>query len=153
MIDDRAERLRVVLPAVVLLAVLVGLISIGLSLEPGLLQNRLQRWEFWMLEALFACVVATTFIEARRICVGRRMVLYAAGMGAAATLLTVSVAPRTNRIYYDEHIYQGVAQNMTDLHLTQMCNEGTLESGRLQCSQGEFNKEPSGRLVSCGIKS
>jgi len=127
-----------------LLAVPAGLGFLALRLPPDVLREMLRRWEFWLLEALFACVAVTTLVEAKRLPITRRLALWAAVVGAAATLLTASVAPRTNRIFYDEQIYQGVAQNLTDLHLAQMCNDGTLESGRLQCWQGEFNKEPNG---------
>ena len=56
--------------------------------------------------------------------------------------LTLFVAPRTNRIYYDEQIYQSIGQNLADLKLAQMCNDGTVEYGRLQCWMGEYNKQP-----------
>ena len=61
---------------------------------------------------------------------------------AVAVGLTVFVAPRTNRIYYDEQIYQSVGQNLADLKLAQMCNDGIVEYGRLQCWSGEYNKQP-----------
>ena len=54
--------------------------------------------------------------------------------------LTVFVAPRTNRIYYDEQIYQSIGQNLSDLKLAQMCNDGTVEYGRLQCSDGRVQQ-------------
>ncbi len=63
-------------------------------------------------------------------------------LASAALVLTLAVAPRTNRIYYDEHIYQGIAQNLADLRLAQTCNEGNVEYGRLQCFAGEYNKQP-----------
>ena len=47
-------------------------------------------------------------------------------------------------VEYDEHIYQGIGQNLSDLGLAQMCNEGTVEYGQLQCSRGEYNKQPYG---------
>ncbi len=63
-------------------------------------------------------------------------------LAAVAVGLTVFVAPRTNRIYYDEQIYQSIGQNLADLKLAQMCNDGTVEYGRLQCWSGEYNKQP-----------
>ena len=56
--------------------------------------------------------------------------------------LTLGVAPRTNRIYYDEQIYQNTGQNLADLKRAQMCNDGTIEDGRLRCARGEYNKQP-----------
>jgi hypothetical protein len=64
-------------------------------------------------------------------------------MGLAGAL-TLFVAPRTNRIYYDEQIYQAAGQNLADLKLAQVCNDGTVEYGRLQCWYGEYNKQPYG---------
>lgn len=135
---------RFIAPIVSLAVVLVipGLFALGLdgSEQRGLLQ----RWEFWGLEGLFACVVVTTIIEARRRRADRRLLVSAAAVGVLAALLSSSIAPRTNRIYYDEQIYLGVAQNLTDLKRAQMCNDGTVEYGRLQCWRGELNKEPNG---------
>ena len=56
-----------------------------------------------------------------------------AGLVCAAAAL-VLVAPRTNRIFYDEQIYQAIGQNLSDLQLAQMCNDGTMEYG--SCSAG-----------------
>jgi Dolichyl-phosphate-mannose-protein mannosyltransferase len=102
------------------------------------------QWQFWALEAQFACVVVTTLIEARRLAVARATVAVGCVVAVCAYLITATVPPRTSRIYYDEQIYQGVARNLTDLHRAQMCNEGVVEYGRLDCHQGEYNKEPYG---------
>ena len=58
--------------------------------------------------------------------------------------LTAFTAPATHRIYYDEDIYQGIAQNMAYLQKTQMCNEGGHEYGVFECYRGEYNKQPNG---------
>src|SRR5687768_9508788 len=63
-------------------------------------------------------------------------------LAAVTALLTLFVAPRTNRIYYDEQIYQSIGQNLSDLKLAQTCNEGNVDYGWLQCSSGEYNKQP-----------
>jgi hypothetical protein len=44
-----------------------------------------------------------------------------------AVSLTLFVAPRTNRIFYDEQIYQSIGQNLADLTLAQVCNEGGVQ--------------------------
>ena len=51
-------------------------------------------------------------------------------------------SPRTNRIFYDEQIYQNIGQNLADLRRAQMCNDGAIEDGRLRCASGEYNKQP-----------
>ena len=72
----------------------------------------------------------------------RRDILRMTLLMAIALGLTVGLAPRTNRIYYDEQIYQNAGQNLADLKRAQMCNDGTVQQGRLQCASGEYNKQP-----------
>ncbi len=102
------------------------------------------KWQFWALEAQFALLIAITIVEARRLPVRRATVAAGCVLAAGVWLLTATLPPRTNRIYYDEHIYQGVGRNLSDLRRAQMCNDGNLEYGRLQCFQGEYNKQPYG---------
>jgi hypothetical protein len=135
---------RFILPVAALLAMLAVPAFFAVGLNAGEQREWLQRWEFWVLEGLFVCVVVTTIVEARRLRANRRLLLAAAAVGALAWVLSSSLAPRTNRIYYDEQIYLGIAQNLTDLRLAQMCNDGTVEYGRLQCWRSDFNKEPNG---------
>lgn len=135
---------RLWLPVAVCVALTGVVISSALFTPPDILRAALQEWEFWWLEALFAALVASTTAAVRRLQVPRAVVALSVGMGLLAAGLSAIVAPRTNRIYYDEHIYQGVAQNLSDQHRAQMCNDGTLEYGRLQCWRAEFNKEPIG---------
>jgi hypothetical protein len=63
-------------------------------------------------------------------------------LSALGIALTVFAAPTTNRIFYDEQIYQGIGQNIADARLAQMCNDGNVEYGRLRCASGEYNKQP-----------
>ncbi|MBF0152843.1 MAG: glycosyltransferase family 39 protein [Magnetococcales bacterium] len=53
-------------------------------------------------------------------------------------------APQTHRIYYDETIYLNIAQNMTHLGRTQMCNAGGTDYGVYHCDRWEYNKQPNG---------
>lgn len=108
------------------------------------LRHLLVAWQFWLLELLFAAVVVTTIMEAPRLAIRRRVAVAGLLLGASAWFLTSTVAPRTSRIYYDEQIYQGVAHNLSDRHRAEMCNDGSVEYGRLQCWHGEYNKEPDG---------
>ena len=110
----------------------------------GMLREQLKSLQFWSLEACvilglaLGAVVARDHLER----LDRRDRLRMAGLTALALALTLFVAPRTNRIYYDEQIYQSIGQNLADLRLAQMCNDGTVEYGRLQCWSGEYNKQP-----------
>lgn len=113
-----------------------------------LLRDQLRRWQFWQLEVLFFGVASLSALCVpaflRSLELSRRQIALALCLSALAFSLVSFVAPRTNRIYFDEHIYQNVAQNLTDLHLAQMCNDGNAEYGMLQCWRGEYNKEPYG---------
>jgi hypothetical protein len=112
------------------------------------LRDQLRRWQFWSLETQFVLLVALSWRCAppllRSLGLRARDLLFPAAVALFAFLLVTFVVPRTNRIYYDEHIYQSVGQNLADLHLAQMCNDGTVEYGSLQCWRGEYNKEPDG---------
>jgi 4-amino-4-deoxy-L-arabinose transferase-like glycosyltransferase len=106
------------------------------------------RWQFWNLETLFllfACLaLAAVPAFMRAIQVTWRDLRVPLVAAAAALLLATFVAPRTSRIFYDEQIYQSVGQNLADLKRAQMCNDGNVEYGVLQCWRGEYNKEPYG---------
>ena len=112
------------------------------------LRDQLRRCQYWVLEAQFLLLVSVSCAGVprllRTLALRRRDYLFPAFMAAVALALVIWVAPRTNRIYYDEFIYQDVAQNLSDLRLAQMCNDGTVEYGTLQCWRGEYNKEPDG---------
>jgi hypothetical protein len=123
---------------------------------PETLRQQLVVAQFWSLEAgaLLAaiCVVAIARDVARRL--ERRDLAVLAAVAGLALLLTLGVAPRTHRIFYDEQIYQGIGQNLSDLKLAQMCNDGHVEYGRLQCLRGEYNKQPYAypHLLSIGYR-
>ena len=117
----------------------------------GTLPAQLVHLQFWTLESLFALSAGLTVMHARslwRLAVGRppadAATAWCLSATIAALVLATLVAPRTNRIYYDEQIYQNIGQNMADLRRAQICNDGSLEYGRLQCHEGEYNKQPYG---------
>src|SRR5579862_77361 len=104
--------------------------------------------QFWQLEVLFWLAAALSVWELPRLVKhlaappGAWAAAIASGLVALA--LVVFVAPRTNRILYDELIYQHIGQNLTDRHRAEMCNDGVIERGRLQCARAEYNKQPDG---------
>ena len=73
------------------------------------------------------------------------------GLALAAV---IAIPPQTHRIYYDEDIYQNVAQNIVWHGRAQMCNEATIRAGSFQCDGWEYNKEPNGFpfLLSIGFR-
>lgn len=112
------------------------------------LRETLKSLQFWNVEAIVWVFVATCAAAAPRLwnAVRQRHVPWLPVLGASALGFTLAAfaAPETNRIYFDEHIYQHVAQNLSDLRLAQMCNEGSVEYGILRCTRGEYNKQPTG---------
>lgn len=110
----------------------------------GALREQLKSLQFWSLELCFVLLLTLGAVVLRdlRRALERSDAIRMTTLAAAAVALTLFVAPRTNRIYYDEQIYQSIGQNLADLKLAQMCNDGTVEYGRLQCWSGEYNKQP-----------
>jgi 4-amino-4-deoxy-L-arabinose transferase-like glycosyltransferase len=125
------------------LSVVVTL-AVWLRTPAPLLREQLKTLQFWSLEIGLALVLGLGFLVLREVRrhLHRTDAWRLAILAAAALTLTLLVAPRTNRIYYDEQIYQSIGQNLSDLKLAQLCNDGTVEYGRLQCWSGEYNKQP-----------
>src|SRR5262245_61821095 len=91
----------------------VALAAWLLGTSTGMLREQLKVLQPWSLDAcvligLLAgiCLLSTIARDAYRREAVRLVVLAALGTG-----LTLFVAPRTNRIFYDEQIYQGIGQN------------------------------------------
>jgi Dolichyl-phosphate-mannose-protein mannosyltransferase len=123
---------------------LLVLLVVWLRTPTATLREQLKSLQFWSLEVCLVLAVGLGSLIVRDLVrqLNRRDAIRIGVLAACATVLTLSVAPRTNRIYYDEQIYQAIAQNLADLKLAQMCNDGTVEYGRLQCWNGEYNKQP-----------
>jgi dolichyl-phosphate-mannose-protein mannosyltransferase len=126
------------------LASLSGLVAWLRATSTGTLREQLKVAQFWSLEiCVLLAVVVTVWTAARmRITATRRDVVWVAVVTSAAVALTLWAAPRTNRIFYDEQIYQSIGQNLSDLRRAQVCNDGHVSDGRLQCASGEYNKQP-----------
>jgi 4-amino-4-deoxy-L-arabinose transferase-like glycosyltransferase len=57
---------------------------------------------------------------------------------------TSLLAPRVHRLYYDEDIYNDIAQNIAYNKQAVMSNEGYYENNTLQTVEKEYNKQPPG---------
>jgi hypothetical protein len=124
-----------------------GLTAIVLWLSiasTGGLREELKVLQPWWLDAtaLMAVLIAVCALPRVRWTEVRRGGAAVPPLIALALCLTLFVAPRTHRIFYDEQIYQSVGQNLSDVGLAQVCNDGTVDSGRLRCVDGEYNKQP-----------
>jgi hypothetical protein len=106
----------------------------------------LRLWQFWWLEACLLLLVVSTAANWRTLMktleVRPQVWRLAIGLAVAGIVLVLTVPPRTNRIYYDEHIYQSIGQNLAELRQAQICNHGNVDTGRLQCLATEYNKQP-----------
>jgi hypothetical protein len=115
-----------------------------LGTSTGDLREQLKAWQFWSLDAcvLLGVLVGVYLLKTVQHGVDRRNGARMAVLASLAVGLTLFAAPRTNRIFYDEQIYQSIGQNLADLRLAQVCNDGSVEYGRLRCASGEYNKQP-----------
>jgi hypothetical protein len=133
---------------IVALAGTASLWALVLTRPPYDLRSWLTSDTFWILEGLAILACASTIASWPVLMTQLRLVSPEYRGIAAASLLALGLcgwlAPHTNRIYYDEQIYQHIGQSLNDSHTAQMCSDGTVEYGRLQCNNGEFNKEPYG---------
>ncbi len=125
--------------------VVLAALWLWLAMTPApVLREQLKTAQFWSLELCVALLLALGAAVSRDVWreLTRGDVAKIASVALFAVCLTVFAAPRTNRIFYDEQIYQSIGQNLADLRRAQMCNDGTVEYGRLQCLSGEYNKQP-----------
>ena len=108
------------------------------------LRAQLKILQLWSLETcvFLGLLIAVVVLYDLRHALDRRDTLAVSALMALALALVLGLAPRTNRIFYDEQIYQNIGQNLADTGRAQMCNDGTLHDGRLRCSNGEYNKQP-----------
>ena len=125
----------------------VGVLLVWLLGTPtGILREQLKLLQPWWLDAcvlagLMAAVCVYRTVDATAF---RREAPRLAMLAVLGAALTLTVAPRTNRIFYDEQIYQSIGQNLADLRLAQVCHDGSVEYGRLRCASGDYNKQPYG---------
>src|SRR5580765_1199777 len=108
------------------------------------LRRQLTILQFWSLETCVILGIALGAVVLRELArvLDRRDLVQLPMLIALAVGLTLGLAPQTNRIFYDEQIYQSVGQNLADSRRAQLCNDGTLEDGRLRCAVAEYNKQP-----------
>lgn len=74
---------------------------------------------------------------------GRKRLLSGLALGVAAYVLC-GLAPRTNRIFYDEHIYMQVAQTLAHTGRAEYANYARAEYGEFRLYEAWVNKQPHG---------
>jgi hypothetical protein len=115
-------------PALVALSAVV-LLTLGLWLTQtshAVLRDQLMRWQFWSLETCVWLAIGLGFVVFRELRdhIRREDVIRMGVLSGVALALVLFVAPRTNRIYYDEQIYQSIGQSLADARRAQMCLDG-----------------------------
>lgn len=144
-----------------LLAAGYAFVASGLALGLGLneaseVRGALRTLAPISLELTFLLIVAGLVLsrEAIRESLPRRRFRELLLVGLLAWLAVVTLPPRTHRIFYDEDIYENVAQNIVWLGRAQMCNEGVVAAGAFRCDAWEYNKEPNAFpfLLSLGFR-
>ncbi len=131
-------------------ATVTWLVSVGLLLywmrntPSAILYEQLKVWQVWSLDAcvLLGVLLAIYAAASLKRAITRSDVVRMAAVATAGIGLTLFIAPRTNRIFYDEQIYQSIGQNIADLRLAQRCSDGEVQDGRLRCASGVYNKQP-----------
>ncbi|MGH9337617.1 MAG: glycosyltransferase family 39 protein, partial [Vicinamibacteria bacterium] len=127
-------------------AAVLGALSLWLfSATPEAIRETLRYAAPRSLDVTFLLLMAgaaLSFAEIRD-SLPRRNLFLPIAVALLALVAVRSIPPRTHRIYYDEDIYQNVAQNIVWMGRAQMCNEGTIEAGAYRCDASEYNKEPN----------
>ncbi|HEY7697809.1 MAG TPA: glycosyltransferase family 39 protein, partial [Vicinamibacteria bacterium] len=116
-----------------------------LSSTPGGVRETLRILSPRVLEIAFLLMVAGASLSFPTIrdSLPSRSFFYPLLIGLLAFAAVRVIPPRTHRIYYDEDIYESVAQNILWTGRAQMCNEGTIEADTFRCDASEYNKEPN----------
>lgn len=131
-----------------------GLIALALVAFWALHTARLELWEQHVVAetatawGLNACVVlglgglvgVARPIFAR---LGARRLLQVLAVGVAAWLLA-GLAPRTHRIFFDEHIYMQIGQTYAHTGRLSTASYANAEHGLFQWHSGLLNKQPQG---------
>src|SRR5262249_36145961 len=88
----------------------------------AVLRGQLSVLQFWSLETcvFLGLAVAGAVLGDLVRTLDRRDLAAASGLALAAVCLTLTLPPRTNRIFYDEQIYQNVARNLADSKRAQL---------------------------------
>ncbi|MBW1973522.1 MAG: glycosyltransferase family 39 protein, partial [Deltaproteobacteria bacterium] len=146
-------KLRKYFPFIPAIIIVITLLWYGLFkikyLHPNLLREKLKWLSPLSLEViffLFIILLIICFPSIIRIFkkVSKKSLILLASLILLGTSVTSFIAPRTNRIYYDEHIYMNIGQNIAFIHKAGMCNEGENLYGVYRCYRLEYNKQPNG---------
>lgn len=99
----------------------------------------------WGLHACTVAIVAGLLALAPRVValLGRRRALTAAAVAVGGYLLCFA-APRTSRIFFDEHIYMQIGQTIAHTGRAEGANYARVEYGKFEMYAPWVNKQPNG---------
>jgi len=115
----------------------------------ALLRNRLMFFNPVFLDVLFAAIIIAFVINAKNIWraiknIKRSSLIIVMIIAVSAGFISAFIAPRTNRLYYDEQIYENIGQNMALVRKAGSCNEGQFIFDEYFAYSIEYNKQPYG---------
>jgi hypothetical protein len=102
----------------------------------------------WFLEVNFLLIVIAValnikFFKKIIATIPKRTIYMVVGLVLGGLILSIFVAPRVHRIFYDENIYLNIGQTIAFQEKAAMCAEGANNYGQYQCAQFEHNKQPN----------
>ena len=111
------------------------------------IQSFLSSYYVYLLEINFFLLIIALIFSFKHIKkifseIENKYLLLLLSISVLGITLTTFVAPRTHRIFYDEDIYNSIAQNIAHHKKAVMCNEGYYENNELRVIAEEYNKQP-----------
>jgi len=113
------------------------------------LQSFLSTYYVYLLELNFFLLIVAFIFSFKHIKkifaeIESKYLILLAFISVLGICATAFVVPRTHRIFYDEDIYNSIAQNIAHHKKAVMCNEGYYENNELRVIGEEYNKQPQG---------
>jgi len=120
------------------------------ALRVASLENEAQRLlvpesTMWGMHACFVVIAAGLAASARPLyqLLGRRRALTALGIAVGGHFVCY-LAPQTNRIFFDEHIYMQIGQTIAHTGRAEGANYARVEYGKFEMYDAWVNKQPNG---------
>jgi len=113
------------------------------------LQSFLYIYYVYLLELNFLLLIIASIFNFKYLKkifkeIGNKYLLLLISISLTGILATAFISPRVHRIYYDEDIYNSIAQNIAHHKKAIMCNEGYYENNELRIIDEDYNKQPPG---------
>ena len=123
----------------------VWALKVGSNLSIDEQRNLVPESTMWGMHACMVAIIAGLAgiaVPVARI-IGRRNALVALGL-AIGGYLACGLAPRTTRIFFDEHIYRQIGQTIAHTGRAEGANYARVEYGQFEMYNPWTNKQPNG---------